>query len=464
MIPSKKPSTSSSKKNTKSNSFKASLPAWARIEDQRQADVTEKLALWTGKIARWAPQTMAMLALVMVSLVSVYMVTTQNLETRRQASDGDRPVELLFVPSDENWRAKTLSTLYVRMNTHDQVIDGVQLVMDIRTDVTPAVTLQVKEADGLRWAWEKVEAIENGYRVSLALVSDDPSAGYKNNGAVDIAQIYFEPDKAGDIDIAFVDGWTKAHAHRQQKNVLRFYSGLDFEVLEALPEKPAPSIKPTTSISLPSKGGVGSSSLSATSVTDDRYGAVETVDIAPPVATVILQENFPSLATSSSGVATASSVIASAGSCDSLCTQTSQCSGTLICYQGRCRRTTNPESMVCAEPQDAIISQLCDQSCDTNVECGDSLRCYQGSCRLPNNPTSATCSEDASDVDETVNLLNTSPTPSATPAVVQQQTNSGPSFGTIILRVILTLGILTGVVIMGVVVYVWWQDRQERKL
>src|SRR3990167_5016511 len=88
----------------------------------------------------WVPVLISSLFLVLTLGAAVYYsVQTQDLT--KFADQAERKVELIFVPSSTPLRVTTLSTLFLRLNTQGEQIDGVQIVFDFKTSAIDGLTL-----------------------------------------------------------------------------------------------------------------------------------------------------------------------------------------------------------------------------------------------------------------------------------------------------------------------------------
>ena len=421
----------------------------------------------------WVPVLISSLFLVLTLGAAVYYsVQTQDLT--KFADQAERKVELIFVPSSTPLRVTTLSTLYLRLNTQGEQIDGVQIVFDFKTSAIDGLTLKVKEPSGLRRAWEKVEGIPGGKRVSLALVTTDPNQPFSNGSPVDIAELVFTVNQTGPIDIVFDDGWTKANKHKQIQNVLKSYVALQYQVDVAPSPKPKPTPTPgaksTTTKTTTSKGGttnVGGAPVATVSITTKSSSAAADLSVCNRTCIyssecgtgfLCYQKQCRRIGNVTSSTCQSDGETG-VGVCNDACTNSGNCGAELTCYQNRCRNATNPESGTCQKSalSDAqAIARLCDNDCTTNAECGDHLSCYRGQCRLATNPSSQTCSVSTPETEKTDQTAKSSPSPSLAPSSDQGQT----SWIGQIFRWLLILGAIVGLGIAGVMGYLWYQDRQ----
>ncbi len=457
------------------------------------------------RLTVWAPIIASLSFLVMTLFVGVMVALQQSTDFRRLADTTPRNVELVFVPSSTPLTTDTLSTLFIRLDTHGEQIDGVQVVFDMKTEVTQDVTLRVKEPAGLRKAWEKVEGIDGGKRISFALITTSPGSPFSNGNPADVAEIIFTATKTGPVDLVFDDGWTKANKHKQYVNVLKHYVALQYQVAQA------PSPTPKASASTGTSGTKGGTSGGGTSGTTTGTKGTTGTSSKTTTATVTVTTGVGGTgSTTGSGVGTASpsptpaldlamcnksctyssqcgegflcyrgqcrrkgnvtsstcAKVDDTGSlaCNATCTSSSECKNGLACYQSKCRNSSNPESTSCAGvtlDADEAIAQLCNTECTTNAECGDALSCYRGTCRLATNPSSTVCR-----ADETGGSTDASPSPmaSVSPSPSPAAQGGGSSWLGTVFRWILVLGAIVGVIIAGVMGYLWYQDQRTAGL
>lgn len=341
--------------------------------------------------------------------VGIFIGLLQKQEIRKEASADNNKAELILVPSSTPLRADTLSTVFIRLDTHGQSVDGVQVVFDLFTDVTDQVSVQVKEGQGLRRAWDKVEGIENGKRVSFATISNDPYQSFYSNSPTDIAEVTFVAKKPGNLAMVFDQFMTKVNKHQQLKNILKPIVIQEYKIATA----PTPVPKPIKTVSpIPTQSPV----ISPTAVSSK--GGVETnevtdsvmakVALTSEVSTItqsvcndpcqfstqcgkdfLCYEGSCRLATNLSST-NCQDIAQRSKSCNQDCSQAIECQTGLTCFENKCRTSSNPQSQTCLSSQ-GEVPQLCGNSCSVNTDCGDSLSCFAGECRLATNPSSTNC-------------------------------------------------------------------------
>jgi hypothetical protein len=448
----------------------------------------------------WVPLLGALFFMATVVVSSVYLAVLQPQELRQQAAEGTGDVELVLVPSTSPLRANTLSTIFVRVNTKGESIDGVQVVFDLKVPDTEGVTIKVKEGNGLRRIWDKVEGIDGGKRVSFAVITSEPNKPFSSNAPVDIAEVIFTAKQTGKVILDFDEAVTKANKHKETRNVLKQYFIQEYEVAAA--PTPAPTPKPTakpantstvTTVPATQSASKGTNQLppkvTVTVTSDTGVGGTDTTSASTNVCNnactyseecgsgyvcyqqkcrllgnVVSESCQPKAGTSST--ATASATTPTVASCNAACTQSSQCSGALICYQGNCRDSANPESSTCSAgnlTDKQKITELCDSDCETNSECGDVLSCYRGKCRLASNPTGEKCTADSTSKASPSPSSDTTVTASPLPGSTNSTSSSSNVFASVI-RVILVLGMLIGLGVAGIMGYLWFKDRQTSGL
>lgn len=353
--------------------------------------------------------------------IGIFVGLLQSQEIRRQASEGTGKAEIVLVPSTDPLRADTLSTVFVRLNTHGEEIDGIQVVFDLLTDTTDEVFVHVKEGTGLRWAWDKVEGIEGGKKISFAAINYDPYQPFSSNQPVDVAEIVFTAKKTGNVAMVFDTFATKANRHQQLKNVLKPIIIQEYKIASAPTPVPTPSpvvtAKPTaTPVSTKGETTVATQAANNTvmalvTITSQTvptigggYGQVATVNsgVCNQTCTSSVQcgtnhlcyEGKCRLSTNLTSINCEDIVQRSKG-CNAVCNQTIECKVGLTCFEGNCRDSSNPQSEVCQNDQTVkdSISSLCGSSCGVSEDCGDELSCFDGECRLASNPESPNCSD-----------------------------------------------------------------------
>jgi hypothetical protein len=356
--------------------------------------------------------------------IGIFVGLLQKQEIRKQASEGFGKVEIILVPSTTPLRADTLSTVFVRLNTHGESIDGLQVVFDLLTNVTEDVSVYVKQGNGLRRAWDKVEGIEGGKKISFAAITNDPYNPFSSNVPVDVAEITFRADKTGNLAMVFDGFETKANRHQQLKNILKPIIIQEYQIASAPTPVPTPkvvaTIKPTVSptvipVTSSAKGEEKeatdsvTASITITSNTNTAnlvggYGQVttvvggscnETCQNSTECGTGFLcYENKCRLSTNLTSV-NCEDIVQRSKDCNETCNQAIECKTGLTCFEGKCRDAANPQSSVCQNDQTVTetIASLCSQECAVNEDCGNSLSCFDGQCRLATNPESPNCSD-----------------------------------------------------------------------
>lgn len=381
-----------------------------------------------------APVFGGLALLVVVLFISVAAVLVPQ-EIRQQANSLDRNVELVFVPSTTPLRADTLSTLFVRVNTHGQEIDGLQVVFELRDEDLEGVSVKVKEPPGLRRVWDRVEGIPGGKRVSFALVTTSPNSPFANGSPVDVAEVIFTIKEPGDMDVVFDDSWTKANAHKQVQNVLKQYVAYQYEVSVA--PSPSPTVKPspvtTTATSQRTTSGTqgtgttgsatGSQQAKGTGNTTGTTSKTTTNDDLVASVVIDSQPSQGGVSTTPSSATTPSTGAA----CNRECSFSADCDTGYLCYRKQCRRIGNVTSETCggeigvggsaADQQDADEAEAdtpladastalnCDAACNQTSDCSVGLFCYQNQCRNPNNPESVSCAQAVVSDEDAINTL-----------------------------------------------------------
>lgn len=398
---------------------------------------------------------------------------------RQRASEGYGNVELVLVPSTTPLQTNNLSTVFVRLNTKGEEIDGVQVVFDLLTQVTSDVTIRVNESTGLKWAWDRVEGIQGGRKVSFAAITSDPYKPFKSNSPVDVAEITFVAKNPGLLTMVFDGFMTKANKHQQLKNVLKPIIIQEYDVKMAPSPTPKPTPKPVVSAtggttnSSGTKGGQAVSSTPsptpvsvAANVVINSVGGTKTVELGQCNAVCqysnqcdsgfLCYEGKCRLSTNLTS-STCQDISSRSKICNDTCTQSSECQLGLTCYSGQCRSTTNPQSQTCQNDGTvaAGVEKMCGQACSSNSDCGDSLSCYVGQCRLATNPTNPECN-DKQVVVTNLGGSTGSPEPSPSPA------SSGRSLG-LLTQIVIALGATVIVGFIGVVIYTLLNSRNRQR-
>jgi hypothetical protein len=366
---------------------------------------------------------LSIIFLFLAIFIGIFIGLLQNQEIRKQASEGTGKAEIILVPSSTPLRADTLSTVFIRLNTHGEAVDGIQVVFDLLTDTTDEVSVRIKQGTGLRWAWDRVQGIEGGKKISFAAITSDPYKPFSSNQPVDIAEITFVAKKTGNLAMVFDGFATKANRHQQLKNVLKPIIIQEYQIASAPTPVPTPRVvataKPATNSAntdlTTTKGEekVATDSVTAmitissntnTSNLGGSYGQIATVsDRACNEACqssvecgtgFLCYENQCRLSTNLTSVK-CEDIAQRSKSCNEDCNQAIECQTGLTCFEGSCRDTSNPQSEVCQNDQTvtANIESNCGQECGVNQDCGDSLSCFDGLCRLATNPESPNCSQ-----------------------------------------------------------------------
>lgn len=404
-------------------------------------------------------------------------------DIRQRASEGYGNAEIVLVPSTTPLQTNNLSTIFVRLNTKGEEVDGIQVVFDLLTQVTSDVTIRVNESTGLKWAWDRVEGIQGGRKVSFAAITSDPYKPFKSNSPVDVAEITFVAKNPGPLAMVFDGFMTKANKHQQLRNVLKPIIVQEYEVKVAPSPTPTPTPKPvvTTGGSGTSTSGTGGSkgaqvtptptvastpSSVIANVVVNNVGGTQTIDrgqcnVACQYSSqcdsgFLCYEGKCRLSTNLTS-STCQDVSTRSKICNDSCTQSSECQLGLTCYSGQCRSTTNPQSQTCQNDGTvtAGVEKMCGQACSSNADCGDSLSCYVGQCRLATNPTNPQCN------DKQVVVTNlggsvSSPEPSPVPV------NSGRSLG-LLTQIVIALGATVIVGFIGVVIFSMISNRNKQR-
>lgn len=398
-------------------------------------------------------------------------------DIRQRASEGYGNVEIVLVPSTTPLQTNNLSTVFVRLNTKGEEIDGVQVVFDLLTQVTNDVTVRVNESTGLKWAWDRVEGIQGGRKVSFAAITSDPYKPFKSNSPVDVAEITFVAKNPGPLTMVFDGFMTKANKHQQLKNVLKPIIVQEYDVKVAPSPTPTPTPKPVVSSggnssSGGTKGGQTTPTPSPTpssvtaNVVVNSVGGTQTIDrgqcnVACSYSSqcdsgFLCYEGKCRLSTNLTS-STCQDISTRRKICNDTCTQSSECQLGLTCYSGQCRSTTNPQSQTCQNDGTvtAGVEKMCGQTCTSNSDCGDSLSCYVGQCRLATNPTNPECN-DKQVVVTNLGGSTGSPEPSPAPA------SSGRSLG-LLTQIVIALGATVIVGFIGVVIYTLLNSRNRQR-
>jgi hypothetical protein len=326
---------------------------------------------------RHALSVVSIVFLFFAIFVGIFIGLVQKQEIRKRASQGFGNAEIVLVPSTSPLRADTLSTVFVRLNTHGESVDGLQVVFDLLTDVTDEVSVQVKEGTGLRWAWNKVEGIEGGKKISFAAITSDPYSPFSSNEPVDVAEITFTAKKTGNLAMVFDGFSTKANRHQQLRNVLKPIVIQEYQIATA--PTPVPTPKATAVVVTKPKGGTVQVSPTPVVTKGEEKEATDSV-----TAKITITSNI--------GGGYGQVVSTDSGVCNDSCKNSTECGKDYLCYEGSCRLSTNLASVKCED-----ISQRnksCDESCTQSIECTANLTCFEGSCRAPANPQSKVCQAD----------------------------------------------------------------------
>lgn len=298
-------------------------------------------------------------------------------DLRQEASVGYGNVEIVLVPSTTPFLTKNLSTIFVRVDTKGEEIDGIQVVFDLLTQTTNDITVRVREGSGLKRAWDRVEGIEGGKKISFAAISSDPYRPFRSKSPIDVAEISFTPKNPGNLAMIFDGFMTKANKHQQLGNVLKPIIIQEYEV------RAAPSPSPATS---------KQTQTSATGSVELSKGGVGGVNTASPIPSQVVSANV----TITTGGVGGNTQELDLGSCNDVCTYSSQCGVGFLCYESKCRLSTNLTSSTCQDM--SIRNKNCNEACTQASQCRVGLTCHAGFCRSENNPTSETCQNDATTV------------------------------------------------------------------
>lgn len=400
-------------------------------------------------------------------------------DIRQRASEGYGNVEIVLVPSTTPLQTNNLSTIFVRVNTKGEEIDGVQVVFDLLTQVSSDFTIRVNESSGLKWAWDKIEGVQGGKKVSFAAITSDPYKPFKSNSPVDVAEITFVAKNPGSLAMVFDGFMTKANKHQQLRNVLKPIIVQEYQVRVAPSPTPVVTPKPvtnnstggTTKGSTGTKGGQATPTPTPTSVVAnvvintsgtggnqavDRGQCNETCQYSNQCDSGFLcYEGKCRLSTNLT-----SSVCQDIGTrskiCNDTCTQSNECQLGLTCHAGQCRSTSNPQSQTCQNDGTvtANVNAMCGQACSTNDDCGDALSCYIGQCRLATNPTNAECNNKQVVTTNLGGSTNGSPEPSPVPS------SSGKSLS-LLTQIVIALGATVIVGFIAVVIFSLLSNRSR---
>ncbi|NCN50831.1 MAG: hypothetical protein GW925_00075, partial [Candidatus Pacebacteria bacterium] len=319
---------------------------------------------------------LSVIFLFLAIFIGIFVGLVQKQEVRKQASENTRKAEIVLVPSSTPLRADTLSTIFVRLNTHGESVDGLQVVFDLLTDTTDEVSVRIKRGTGLRWAWDKVERIEGGKKISFAAITSDPYTPFSSNQPVDVAEISFVAKKTGNLAMVFDGFSTKVNRHQQLKNILKPIIIQEYQIESAPTPVPTPkvitTIKPaTTSAITPVNADVNTTKGEEKIATDSVRASI----------TITSNTNTSNLGEEDGQVATVVDRV-----CNEACRNSAECGTSFLCYENKCRLSTNLISKNC---QDVIQrSKNCNESCNQAIECKTGLTCFEGSCRDITNPQS----------------------------------------------------------------------------
>lgn len=326
--------------------------------------------------------------------VGIFVGLLQSQEIRRQASQGFGNAEIILVPSTTPLRAETLSTIFIRLDTKGEAIDGIQVVFDLLTDVTDEVSIHVKEGQGLRWAWDKIERIEGGYKVSFAAITSDPYQPFSSNEPIDVAEITFTAKKQGKLAMVFDGFSTKVNKHQQLRNILKPIIIQEYQIAIA----PTPTPKSTPKVVTQPKGGTVQ--VSPTPVVT-KGEEKEVTDSVIAKVTITSSDTVTNIGGGYGQV----SVTTDSGVCNDSCQVSTECGKNFLCYQGSCRLATNLTSVKCEDISQR--SKSCNQDCSQAIECKTGLSCFEGKCRVPSNPQSSVCQFDQTITTAIDNLCST---------------------------------------------------------
>ncbi|MDH5533104.1 MAG: hypothetical protein OEX81_01615 [Candidatus Pacebacteria bacterium] len=400
--------------------------------------------------------------------VGIFVGLLQSQEVRKQASEDYRKAEIILVPSTTPLRAETLSTVFVRLDTNGESIDGIQVVFDLLTDVTDEVTINVKEGQGLRWAWDKVESIEGGHKVSFAAITNDPYKPFSSNSPIDVAEITFTAKKSGNLAMVFDGFFTKVNKHQQLRNILKPIIIQEYQIATAPTPTPTPRIvtqpkggfvqvSPTPVITKGEEKEATDSVIAQVVITTDDAACNESCQSSSECGKNLLcYEGSCRLATNLTSLK-CEDISQRSKSCNQDCSQAIECKIGLSCFEGKCRVTSNPQSSVCQSDQTITntIENLCSKECTTNSDCGDTLSCSTGVCRLATNPSSPNCS-----AKEVVvrNLGSDKEVTTKTPVV----TTSEDSLS-LLTQVLIALALTVGIGFAGVIAYSFIRNKRNHQ-
>lgn len=407
----------------------------------------------------------------------------QQQDLRQRASEGYGNVEIVLVPSTTPLETNTLSTIFVRVNTKGEAIDGIQVVFDLLTQVTTDVSIRVKEGSGLKWAWDRVDGVQGGKKISFAAITSDPYRPFSSTSPVDVAEISFVAKNPGSLAMVFDGFMTKANKHQQLRNVLKPIIIQEYQVRVAPSPTPIPTpvvsqprtttpivASPTPAVSSSTKGQVGTTSsvIANVAITSTGVGGnVQTVELGQCGATCQYSSQCGSGFLCYEGKCRLSTNLTSAACqdmsvrskiCNDTCTQTNECQIGLTCFNGQCRDADNPQSQTCQSDTTttAGVNQLCGQTCSTNDDCGGTLSCYVGQCRLPTNPTNPDCNSKEVVVTNLGGQAQVSPSPTVQPA------SQGRPLS-LLTQIVIALGATVIVGFVGMVVYSLLSNRNRQR-
>jgi hypothetical protein len=418
--------------------------------------------------------------------VGIFVGLIQKQEIRKQASQGFGNAELILVPSTTPLRADTLSTVFVRLNTKGESIDGIQVVFDLLTDVTDEISIHVKEGQGLRWAWDKVEGIDGGHKVSFAAITNDPYHPFSSNEPVDVAEITFVAKKQGNLAMVFDGFSTKANKHQQLRNILKPIIIQEYQIATAPTPAPTPRIvtqpkgsnvqviptpvvikgeekeatdSVTANVIITSSdtnigGGYGQVSIT----TDDSVCNDSCESSTECGKNFLCSEGSCRLATNLSS-AKCEDISQRSKNCNQDCSQAIECKTGLSCFEGKCRAPSNPQSSVCQSDQTitATKDNLCGTKCTTNSDCGDILSCSTGICRLATNPSSPNCS----DKEVVVRNLGSDTNPDST--TTRETVTTSEESLSLLTQVLIALALTVGIGFAGAIAYSFIRNKRNHQ-
>ncbi len=400
-------------------------------------------------------------------------------DIRQRASEGYGNVEIVLVPSTTPLQTNNLSTIFVRVDTKGEEIDGVQVVFDLLTQVSNDFTIRVNESTGLKWAWDRVEGIQGGKKVSFAAITSDPYKPFKSNSPVDVAEITFVAKNPGSLAMVFDGFMTKANKHQQLRNVLKPIIVQEYQIRVAPSPTPVATPKAVTTTgtggttTTSTKGQQPTPTPTPTTVTANvavnttGVGGAQTVDrgqcneacqySSQCDSGFLCYESKCRLSTNLTS-STCQDIGTRSKICNEVCTQSNECQLGLTCHGGQCRSTGNPQSETCQSDSTvtAGVDKMCGQACSSNDDCGDTLSCYIGQCRLATNPTNPECNNKQVVTTNLGGSATGSPEPSSEPV------NSGRSLG-LLTQIVIALGATVIVGFIGMVIFSLLNNRSTQK-